>query len=512
MPEQDDERLGRALRASRPAPSSDYGTRLRRRLTALDARTRRPDRLWTLVVAYACSGLLVLIFAAVAGAAPRPFMTGFADGIYENPATANVWFDRTVAAGARFVLLPVDWASVSPAQPPAGSGPSNPAYNWGTLDQAVRAATAHGLTVAFTVAGGGGGPAWADGPHRPRGVQPGTWRPNAQALGAFAQVLARRYSGSFNPGTGTLPHVRYYQGWSEPNLDNHLTPQWSRVRHHWVAESPIIYRGLLNAFYAGVKSVDRSDVVITGGTAPFGDTPGGKRVPPAEFVRDMLCLHGHGLTPQRCPDPAHFDILAHHPYALGAPGIHAFNADDASVPDIGRLTRALHKAERTGRVLPAGRKRVWVTEFSWDSNPPDPQGVPALTRARWMDEAFYILWRQGVEAIAWFELADAPPVPSYASTYQAGIYLLGGARKPDFEAFRFPFVVEPAANGRKVVWGISPDSGTVNVQRRQGSRWLTFASFNVKAHGVFTRTVSLPGRPLTRAQVGGETSLAWQTR
>lgn len=180
---------------------------------------------------------------------------------------------------------------------------------------------------------------------------PATLAPEPRCA-AFALALAPRYSGRFDPGSGTLPGGRCYQAWSEPNLDNHLTPQWIRVGRRWVAESPIIYRGLLNAFYAAVKSVHSSNLVITGGTAPFGDPPGGARIPPAEFVRAMLCVQGPRLTTTRCPNPAHFDILAHHPYAINGPWAPAINADDVSVPDLGNLTRPLAAAERAGQALP----------------------------------------------------------------------------------------------------------------------------------------------------------------
>jgi hypothetical protein len=438
-------------------------------------------------------------------------MTGFADSIYGNPSTVNPWLKRTVATAAQLVLLPVDWASIAPQPPPSGtdpSDPSNPAYNWGTLDQTVRATSAHGLTVAFTVAGGGG-PAWADGPNRPPSETPGTWRPSAAAFGAFAKAVARRYSGSFNPGGGVLPHVRYFEAWSEPNLDGHLAPQWIQVNRQWIAESPIIYRGLLNAFYAGVKSVNPANMVITGGTAPFGDPPGGGRMAPAEFVRELLCLHGQGLAPERCPDPAHFDILGHHPYSIGGPWWRAINADEASVPDIWKLTRPLAVAERTGRLLPRGYKPVWATEYEWESSPPDPGAVPIMKRARWIEESFYVLWRQGVDAIAWFLLADEPPIPSYATTYQSGMYYANGRVKPALEGFRFPFVIERAGRGRVILWGTSPVAGRVLVQRRAGRTWGTVATFAVRAHGIFTRTISISGRPLMRARVGGETSLTW---
>jgi hypothetical protein len=437
------------------------------------------------------------------------FTTGFADIAFESPTTGTVWLHRAVGAGARLVLLQVEWNMISPLPPAPGTdptNPANPAYSWGTLDNTVRAATADGLTVAFTIAGAGA-PAWADGPNRPRSAAPGTWRPSAAAFAAFATAVARRYSGTFNPGGGVLPRVKYYQAWSEPNLPNHLAPQWVRSGRHWVAESPIIYRGLLNAFYAGVKSINRSNVVITGGTAPFGDQPGGSRVPPALFVRDLLCVSG-ALRPLPCPHPAHFDILAHHPYELGGPFQAALQPDDVSLPDFAKLTRPLAVAERTGRALPRGRKPIWVTEFSWDSKPPDPGAIPVMERARWTEEAFYELWREGVSAIAWYLIVDQPPIPNYASTYQSGLYYLDGRRKPGFEAFRFPFVVEH--NGRTtVVWGITPDAGTVLVQRREAGRWITVLRFRRRAHAIFTRPIAPVPGALMRARVGSETSMPW---
>src|SRR4029077_3713255 len=120
---------------------------------------------------------------------------------------------------------------------------------------------------------------------------------------------------------------------------------------------------------------------------------------PALFVRQMLCLNGRRPAP--CSNPAHFDALAHHPYSVGAPTTRALNRDDVSIPDMWKLIRPLKLAIRTGRALPRRHKSVWVTEISYDSRPPDPQGVPAGTQARWLEQAFYLLWRQGVDVVAW---------------------------------------------------------------------------------------------------------------
>jgi hypothetical protein len=64
--EPDNHELADALQSGRPAPSRQFGDRLREHLVALDARDRRPAQLWLLVTAYACAGILILVLAAIA--------------------------------------------------------------------------------------------------------------------------------------------------------------------------------------------------------------------------------------------------------------------------------------------------------------------------------------------------------------------------------------------------------------------------------------------------------------
>jgi hypothetical protein len=368
---------------------------------------------------------------------------------------------------------------------------------------------ARGLTVAFSVASAGG-PEWIDGPNKPASILDGVWNPNARAFGAFAKAVAVRYSGHYKPlGARTaLPRVKYYQAWGEPNLNDHLAPQWVRKHGHWVAQAPVIYRRLLNAFYTSVKSVHRSNLVITAGTAPFGDPPGQGRMAPALFVRDLLCLT-RKFKRTRCPTKAHFDILAHHPYDFGGPFQKAYNRDDVSLPDLWKLIRPLHAAERLGTVVPKKSKPVWITEFSWDSRPPDPHGIGLRRRARWIEETFHELWHEGVSAIAWYLLRDQPPIPSYATTYQSGLYFVGGRKKPGMEGFRFPFVVSRVGK-RYAVWGIAPRRGKVLVQERGRHGWRTLVRFHPRAHQIFTRTIRLHHHELLRATLGHAHSLTWK--
>ena len=50
----------------------------------------------------------------------------------------------------------------------------------------------------------------------------------------------------------------------------------------------------------------------------------------------------------------------------------------ASNDALGELRSVLDEARRRGRIVTSGsRVGLWVEEFSWDSNPPDPAGVPS---------------------------------------------------------------------------------------------------------------------------------------
>ena len=63
--------------------------------------------------------------------------------------------------------------------------------------------------------------------------------------------------------------------------------------------------------------------------------------------------------------------FAYHPYTRPAgPGLVEGSPDDATIRSLGRVTRALDIARRKRR-LGGGRAPVWITEFGFQSNPPD---------------------------------------------------------------------------------------------------------------------------------------------
>jgi hypothetical protein len=465
-----------------------------------------------LAVVAAVGCLSAVPAAALAG----PLRLGFTDrdAFQGSAAERAVALQHVKAARGSLVRISSGWREIATSRPPtsaAARDPNWPGYNWGPLDAQVKdVATARLVPIiSFT-----GAPDFAEGANRPHvsaAAPVGTWRPSPSAYRDFAEAVARRYSRGF----AGLPAVRYLEAWNEPNLARYLSPQWVRRKGKLVPASPSSYRALLNGFYNGVKTGNPHARVITAGTAPFGDPQrGGLRMPPAFFVRDWLCVSGrvHPRARHCSGGPARFDVFAHHPYSVRGPERKALNTDDVVSRDLRKLTRPLAAAIRGGNVFPRHKKQLWVTELSWDSRPPDPDGVPAGTQARWMEGAFYYLWRGGADAVTWFNIRDQARGQGYPFTFQSGVYLRGTSiakdrPKPAFRAFRFPFT---AYGGR--AWGIAPKRGRVLIQIRRRGQWRRLRSLKAGRGRIFSKRLSGVGGALLRAHQGRENSLSWRVR
>jgi hypothetical protein len=238
-------------------------------------------------------------------------------------------------------------------------------------------------------------------------------------------------------------------------------------------------------------------------------------VGPLPFMRVMLCM-SKKLTPT-CRSRSRFDVWAHHPYTSGGPNHHANLPDDVSLGDLPEMRRLLDAAIRAGHVESRQPIRFWVTEFGWDTSPPDPKGVPSRLHARWVAEAFYRMWSVGVSLVTWNQLRDEP-FPG--SPFQSGLYFLGRTAepvrpKPALRAFRFPFVALPE-KGRVVTWGRTPKStrGRVVLERRLGrGRWKRLAVLQADRHGIFQRTWKLrPGGYMRARLATGELSLPFAVK
>ena len=362
---------------------------------------------------------------------------GLADTIFTraDATLRDTWLTRASDLGATIVRLDVGWpASRRPERP---TDPADPAYDWSSADAAVDAARSHGLKVLLTFAGM---PAWARTRGAPATVGPETWRPNAGAIGQYGQALAAHFAG----------RASLFQLWTKPNVSTYLTPQWS----HGKLAAPRIYREMLDAFYAGVKRAQPGATVVTAGTGPFGDRGHGNRIRPVVFWRALLTR------------TARFDVLAQDMFSAGRPTRHARDAGDVAVPDMGKLRRLLEHSHV--------KARLWVTDA-------------AAKRAHWLEHAFELFWRAGVDTVTVRRARDV---------------FRGDHATAAAVAFRFPFVA-----GGDQVWTRAPLSGTLLIQRNG----MTVTTRSVRAgqvlllHGVRTRRGDV-----FRGVVGELRSLPWR--
>jgi hypothetical protein len=204
-----------------------------------------------------------------------------------------------------------------------------------------------------------------------------------------------------------------------------------------------------------------------------------------------------GPHPHRvCDATVNADIWSVHPYTTGGPSTRSVNPDNIWIYNLGALTSLVKAAQQAGGLISSQPVQTWVTEFSWDSNPPDPLGVPLRLQQRWVAEALYRAWRGGVSVFTWYALRDEP----LPSSQQAGLYfgcpqgIACDTPKPMQWSFRFPFVAFRSGSHRALIWGRLPfgATGTVQVQWRRGSTWSPLITLRTDTDGIFTTTRRLP--------------------
>ncbi len=451
--------------------------------------------------------VIAVALGVVATADPRsaatngpPLRTAVMDPTLTAGADLATATARIRAAGATAIRLNVDWGAVAPGPARSASfdpaNPQDPGYRFAALDAQVRRAVAAGLQPILSIFGA---PRWAETGRRSR-PQDGPTQPSPRAFGDFATAVARRYGGD----VAGLPRVRYFQAWNEPNVSIFLMPQFSRGAPY----SPVWYRKLVNAFTDAVHSVHSDNLSIAGGLSPFTvRTSSVQTVAPLTFMRQLLCLSAAKAPRATCHEQVRFDVWAQHPYTSGGPTHHAASSNDVSLGDLMKVRPVLAAARSAGNLASRAPAQFWVTEFSWDTKPPDPHGVPLALHARWTAEALYRMWSAGVSLVTWFTLRDQP---TSTSDFQSGLYFRGASLakdrpKPSLTAFRFPFVAF-AARGGVQVWGRTPTSapGSVLIERSAGRGWARIGTLTADANGIFrgrVRTTATKGS--VRARFGG---------
>jgi hypothetical protein len=352
---------------------------------------------------------------------------GFHDDAWllNGDATLDSRLDELDRLGVDIVRWSVRWDQVARREPATPSAHTDPAYDWSSSDRVLHGLRAHGIAAVVTLVGT---PGWAN------GGRPSNWAPTSgTAFASFVRAAATRY-----------PWIRAWTIWNEPNQARWLRPT-----------SPRVYVDrLLNPAYAELHAAIRGVRVGGGVTAPRAGVGG---VSPVAWIRGMRA------------EGARFDAYAHHPYPMRPTSETpwAGGCGRCTTLTMADLDRLLAEVRRN-----FGAKRVWLTEYGYQTNPPDRiLGVTPSTQARHVADAArraYLAPR--VDMLIFFLVRD----DSSPDGWQSGVFTAGGATKPAYTAFRLPLVQTARAGGRTVLWGqVRPGSGKQPYRIRQlaDGRW-----------------------------------------
>jgi hypothetical protein len=354
--------------------------------------------------------------------------------------------------GVKLVRYTLDWRQIARRKPRRAINPNDPAYDWTRTDAVLKGLHKHRIAVLVTLYGT---PSWAN-----RGRAANVIPKSKYSLAAFASAAARRY-----------PWLRLWEVWNEPNLRASLRPN-----------SPKLYvRRLLNPTYAVLHALRRSNRVAGGATSPR-PTPSG--MSPVAFMRGMRKAH------------ARLDAYSHHPYpvTLGerpsgfARGVCRYCKGILTLANLPVLLREVRRD--------FGHKRIWLTEYGYQTNPPDRRrGVSPGAQARYVSHAALRARKaRYVDILIHFIVKDEPQL----SGWQSGFLTRFGAIKPAFSAFMLPLAQVSRHGMRTTLWGqVRPRSGRqlYKLQRYARGRWASVGGYRfTNARGSFVRVV--------RARVG----------
>ena len=456
---------------------------------------------------------LALTLAAAAGLAAQaqasPFEVSVMQDdnqlIYSSQGNRIVALNRMKALGVDAIRVSVLWDAVAPRKK-IKNGADPKAYraaNWDKYDDLVRLTQAYGISVYFDVTFPG--PRWtqakAGDPANQR-----TWKPNTREFGRFYQAVAKRFTGTYhdeNEGKGVLPRVSWWGIGNEPNQGGWLMPQARKIGRHLVPTSPAIYRDLL---IAGADALIRTghsmDTINFGETAPLGVPPQSERRPlrPALFLRELFCLdsryhayRGSAAKARNCKTVKKLSILkrlprlvyAHHPYTKKTSPLKKDKSRDAiTIANLSALPKLLDKIAAKTKLIPSGLPIV-LTEFGWETNPPDTfNGISLAQQAEWDNLGDYAAFKEPrVVATTQFLLFDVPPQTQYPKnskaywfTYQSGLFTAQNKAKPSAVAYMLPFVIKKTG-GNYLFWGqvrftANGADQAMQIQRKQGGGWV----------------------------------------
>lgn len=358
--------------------------------------------------------------------------------------------EKLEEVGVQAVRINLRWDEVAKRKPAVARDPGN--YDWGAWGRAIDALEQHGIAQVVALVGT---PKWANGGRGPNFAPKSKW-----SFRNFARAAAERF-----------PGVRHWLIWNEPNQRKWLRP----------ASARLYTRKLLNPAYQAIHRANPRARVGGGVTAPRGLRGG---VSPVDWI-DGMDRAG-----------AKLDAYAHHPYPLrprqetpsaGGCG----HCDTITMATLERLLRNVRDA--FGR-----QPRIWLTEYGYQTNPPDRLlGVSHRRQARFLGEAMLRVRRaENVDFLIHFLYRDEPSNArrsGFADGWQSGLERENGVDKLAMRAHLLPLAQSSRRGLRTVIWGqvrTGPGRERYRLQQFRNGKWRwVYGTKTTDRRGYFRRVV-----------------------
>jgi polysaccharide biosynthesis protein PslG len=265
-------------------------------------------------------------------AANGSFAYGFQAHMWDlNPQAKGFVVGDVKQAGFGWIKHQIEWLSVEQS---AGQ------YDWSELDNIVNQDVGAGLNVMLSV---------QHAPQFYRSPTSGLMPADPSTFQRLMQAMATRYAGK----------VKGYELWNEENL--------AREAGQGNVD-PSTYLPLLKAGYTGTKAGDANAVVFLGALSPTGASQPGVSMDDLAYLQALYALNGGEVK-------NYFDILGAHLSGFSNPPDCTPTTPQCSLSGAWNTDPSFFAFTRLGQYRAAmtqagdDSKKIWLTEFGYDSSP-----------------------------------------------------------------------------------------------------------------------------------------------
>ena len=209
--------------------------------------------------------------------------------------------------------------------------------------------------------------------------------------------------------------MKYWTAWNEP-----ANPNWLQQVSGGRFVSPRSYARICTAIWEGVHFTNfAGEKVACGVTGPRGNNAPNTSRPSLSPLTFMRLTKAAGLR--------NLDAYAHNPY-YGKPSETPASRPGGSAVTLGNMNTLIALVNKLW-----GKKRIWITEYAWQTPPDRIFGVSFARQAAYLRQSYAIARANPrIDMMVWFMLRDDTNINA---GWQSGLLTAGGKKKPSFNVF-----------------------------------------------------------------------------